>query len=249
MGLFDMLGDSLRGASKSVQKSREAAIRNSEKMLKIYHLMCQIKSKDVTTIDWNADGTKLATGSYDGQARVWSTKGDLLATLAGHKGPIFSLKWNTGGDLLLSGSVDKTAIVWDAATGAVKQQFAFHYAPTLDVDWRNSDTFATCSTDKLIHVCKVGETAPVRTFKGHRDEVFRNSWHIRCPTRGCRNKGIVTDGVVDKCTQCLEKAIRDAKSSRVAQPWVRVADSSTLQGEGSSPSSPATRTTTADDAC
>ena len=134
------------------------------------------KSKDVTTIDWNADGTKLATGSYDGQARVWSTKGDLLATLAGHKGPIFSLKWNTGGDLLLSGSVDKTAIVWDAATGAVKQQFAFHYAPTLDVDWRNSDTFATCSTDKLIHVCKVGETAPVRTFKGHRDEVNAIKW-------------------------------------------------------------------------
>ena len=133
-------------------------------------------SKDVTTIDWSGDGTKLATGSYDGQARVWNTKGDLLATLTSHKGPIFSLKWNTAGDLLLSGSVDKTAIVWDAATGVVKQQFAFHYAPTLDVDWRNRDTFATCSTDKLIHVCKVGDATPVRTFKGHRDEVNAIKW-------------------------------------------------------------------------
>jgi hypothetical protein len=45
MGLFDMLGDSLRGASKSVQKSREAAIRNSEKMLKIQRLKMDVQSK------------------------------------------------------------------------------------------------------------------------------------------------------------------------------------------------------------
>ena len=72
------------------------------------------KSKDVTTLDWNADGTLLATGSYDGQARIWDTEGKLLMSLKKHKGPIFSLKWNKKGDCLLSGSVDKTAIVWDA---------------------------------------------------------------------------------------------------------------------------------------
>jgi transducin (beta)-like 1 len=38
-----------------------------------------------------------------------------------------------------------TAIVWDAKTGEAKQQFAFHTAPTLDVDWRNNVSFATSS--------------------------------------------------------------------------------------------------------
>ena len=38
----------------------------------------------------------------------------------------------------------------------VRQQFEFHSAPTLDVDWRNNVSFATCSTDKMIYVCKVG---------------------------------------------------------------------------------------------
>ncbi|KAL1546912.1 WD40 repeat-containing protein HOS15 [Salvia divinorum] len=33
------------------------------------------KSEDVTTLDWNVDGTLLATGSYDGQARMWSKVG------------------------------------------------------------------------------------------------------------------------------------------------------------------------------
>jgi transducin (beta)-like 1 len=37
----------------------------------------------------------------------------------------------------------------------VRQQFEFHSAPTLDVDWRNNVSFATCSTDKMIYVCKV----------------------------------------------------------------------------------------------
>jgi len=33
------------------------------------------QSKDVTTLDWNGDGSLLATGSYDGIARIWSKDG------------------------------------------------------------------------------------------------------------------------------------------------------------------------------
>jgi WD40 repeat protein len=33
------------------------------------------KSKDVTTLDWNGEGTLLATGSCDGQARIWTLNG------------------------------------------------------------------------------------------------------------------------------------------------------------------------------
>ena len=41
--------------------------------------------QDVTTLDWNGDGTLLATGSYDGQARVWDGNGNLKLTLNKHK--------------------------------------------------------------------------------------------------------------------------------------------------------------------
>ena len=44
-------------------------------------------------------------------------------------------------------------------------------APTLDVDWRTNSTFATCSTDKMIYVCKLGDNQPIKTFAGHEDEV------------------------------------------------------------------------------
>ncbi|KAK9285085.1 hypothetical protein L1049_024270 [Liquidambar formosana] len=134
------------------------------------------KSKDVTTLDWNGEGTLLATGSYDGQARIWSTNGELRSTLSKHKGPIFSLKWNKKGDYLLTGSCDKTAIVWDVKAEEWKQQFEFHSGPTLDVDWRNNVSFATSSTDNMIYVCKIGENRPIKNFAGHQGEVNCVKW-------------------------------------------------------------------------
>ena len=49
-------------------------------------------------------------------------------------------------------------------------------APTLDVDWRNNNSFATCSTDKMIFVCKLGDTVPLKVFEGHQDEVNAIKW-------------------------------------------------------------------------
>lgn len=134
------------------------------------------EGRDVTTLDWNADGSLLGTGSADGAGRIWTLQGDLQNKLVGHGGPIFSLKWNRRGDLLVTSSVDHTAIVWHAATGQAQQRFAFHSAPCLDVDWRDDETFASCSTDMLCYVCRVGDAVPARTFRGHEDEVNGIKW-------------------------------------------------------------------------
>jgi len=136
------------------------------------------KNKDVTTLEWSSDGKLLATGSYDGVARVWSLNGSLVHTLRGHKGPIFSLKWNKTGNYLLSGSYDKTTIVWDVSSGSgfIKQQFEDHQAPALDVDWKDDSTFASCSTDKTVHICRVGAERPLKTYTGHTDEVNAVKW-------------------------------------------------------------------------
>jgi hypothetical protein len=49
-----------------------------------------------------------------------------------------------------SGSYDKRAIVWCAEKGIALKVFLLHSAPVLDVDWKDSDTFATCSSDMSI---------------------------------------------------------------------------------------------------
>lgn len=137
------------------------------------------KNKDVTTLEWSSDGELLATGSYDGIARVWSRHGALMFTLRKHTGPIFSLKWNKGGNYVLSGSYDKTAIVWDvseAKDDPVVQQFVHHNDPVLDVDWRDNDMFASCSTDRTVHIYRVGQSNPVKIYEGHDDEVNAVKW-------------------------------------------------------------------------
>lgn len=65
-------------------------------------------NKDVTSLDWNSAGSLLATGSYDGFARIWTTTGKLERTLGQHKGPIFALKWNKSGNYILSAGKLKT---------------------------------------------------------------------------------------------------------------------------------------------
>jgi transducin (beta)-like 1 len=139
-------------------------------------------------LEWSTDGLLLATGSYDGFARVWDRKGTLLHTLRGHSGPIFSLKWNRKGTFLLSGSYDKTIIVWDinrdggpdkengAYAHYIVHQFNDHEAPALDVDWKNDTTFASCSSDRTVHIYNIDANAPLKIYKGHKDEVNAVKW-------------------------------------------------------------------------
>uniref|UniRef100_A0A0A9XQ00 F-box-like/WD repeat-containing protein TBL1XR1 n=2 Tax=Lygus hesperus TaxID=30085 RepID=A0A0A9XQ00_LYGHE len=133
-------------------------------------------NKDVTSLDWNCEGTLLATGSYDGYARIWRTDGRLASTLGQHKGPIFALKWNKRGNYILSAGVDKTTIIWDAPSGQCTQQFSFHSAPALDVDWQTNTSFASCSTDQCIHVCRLNVEKPIKSFQGHTNEVNAIKW-------------------------------------------------------------------------
>ncbi|KAG7256419.1 hypothetical protein CRUP_002329 [Coryphaenoides rupestris] len=106
-------------------------------------------NKDVTSLDWNSDGTLLATGSYDGFARIWTKDGNLASTLGQHKGPIFALKWNKKGNSILSAGVDK-----------------------------NNTTFASCSTDMCIHVCRLGSDRPLKTFQGHTMGYGYAAWRV-----------------------------------------------------------------------
>lgn len=53
----------------------------------------------------------MATGSYDGVARLWTIGGELKSTLIRHRGPIFALKWNSKGNYIVTGGVDKVRVI------------------------------------------------------------------------------------------------------------------------------------------
>ncbi|KAF3561913.1 hypothetical protein DY000_02011736 [Brassica cretica] len=162
------------------------------------------KSKDVTTLDWNCQGTLLATGSCDGQARIWTTNGDLISTLSKHKGPIFSLKWNKKGDYLLTGSVDRTAVVWDVKAEEWKQQFEFHsetrpvktfaghQGEVNCVKWDPTGTLlASCSDDSTAKIWNVKQHNFVHDLRDHTKEIYTIRWSPTGPGTNNPNKPLI----------------------------------------------------------
>jgi len=134
------------------------------------------QNKDVTVCAWNHQGTLLASGSGDGYVRVWTPSGELKLSLVAHKATIFSLKWNQKGNCLLTASVDQLAIVWDIESGTPKQKFDHHKGGVLDIDWRDDTSFVSCGADNVIHYCRVGGKEPIRTFRGHKEDVNAILW-------------------------------------------------------------------------
>jgi len=54
-------------------ESGPEAERNTQwHQLEHFNASSNEKAKDVTTLDWNSEGSLLATGSYDGHARIWN---------------------------------------------------------------------------------------------------------------------------------------------------------------------------------
>lgn len=177
----DLLASGSGDSTARIWNLKDGTNKDNIKHLELRHCIQQggtqvPSNKDVTSLDWNSEGTKLATGSYDGYARLWSSNGDLISTLGQHKGPIFALKWNKQGNYILSAGVDKSTIIWDSVSGEPTQQFIHHNAPALDVDWKDNESFASCSTDMFIHLCKLGSNKPIKTFRGHTNEVNAIKW-------------------------------------------------------------------------
>ncbi|DBA92963.1 TPA: Transducin (beta)-like 1 X-linked receptor 1 [Trebouxia sp. C0005] len=133
------------------------------------------KSSVVECMDWQSDGTMLATGSMDGWIRVWNKSGQLLQTLKGHGSAVTCLKFSRHTNLLLSGSFDKAAIVWQADTGVQMQRITAHTGSVCCVAWKDDHQFATASADHVIHL-HAGDQACTATLKGDATDLTQLTW-------------------------------------------------------------------------
>jgi len=69
----------------------------------------------VLWVNFNPDGSLLATASLDGTAKVWEvSSGRELFTLAGHQAHVSAVLFNPDGSSLATGSADGTARIWNA---------------------------------------------------------------------------------------------------------------------------------------
>ena len=131
--------------------------------------------KDITVASWSPCGKFLATGCYDGLVRVWDAQGNTRHVLTEHQGPVFSVEWSKSGTHILTAGHDARVIVWNSATGAIVKVIKMHSLPVMDVDWKDNDIFATCSSDKTIVLGSISG-ADGKALLGHQSEVNVVRW-------------------------------------------------------------------------
>ncbi|GMH82333.1 hypothetical protein TL16_g09222 [Triparma laevis f. inornata] len=163
------------------------------------------KNKDVTTLEWSPDGTKLATGSYDGVARVWDYlvpasvwDSKPMVRFEGHVDEVNAVKWDPSGNLLASCSDDGTAKIWayepniiatksDTTTGAKPiQDFTLHSKEIYTIKWSptgpgssNPDKplmLATASFDNTVRLWNAKTGECVHTLARHTQPVYSISF-------------------------------------------------------------------------
>lgn len=108
--------------------------------------------KEINSISFNADGSKIITSSSDKTVKIWDTKtGNLIATLKKHEDIIVTAVFNKKGDKVLTASKDNSAIVWDAQTGVSLNQVSLYTSRVVSVSFNaNGDRVATVGSDGTV---------------------------------------------------------------------------------------------------
>jgi WD40 repeat protein/serine/threonine protein kinase len=131
----------------------------------------------VLSVSWSPDGTRLATGSWDGTAKVWdAASGRELLTVRGFGGQVFSVAFSPDGKLA-SGSWDGTAKIWDAAGGRGPLNFESHTGRVTCVSWSpDGKRLATASADDTARIWDAAGGGELLTLQGHTSPVHPIVW-------------------------------------------------------------------------
>ncbi len=121
-------------------------------------------------IAFNPDGGLLASGSSNGQVRIWDAKdGKLLSVCEGHpsEGSVWALSFSPNGRHLASGSRDRTIRLWDIKTGRSvrifresERVFNLKFSP-------NSHLLASDGGGQDVSLWDVERGQRIRTLQGH----------------------------------------------------------------------------------
>lgn len=139
----------------------------------------------------SADGTMIATGSWDHSAKIWNAKtGHAIRKLdGGHTGYINSVEFSADGRELLTASDDGSALIWNVATGKPEgPAFDGHstrlFSATFSPDGK---IVLTANGDGTAQTWDRATQTLLKTFKGH-------EYAVLCAQFSADGKRVVTGG-------------------------------------------------------
>ncbi|QDU93690.1 WD40 repeat domain-containing protein [Lignipirellula cremea] len=121
---------------------------------------------EIKALAFNADNTRLASGSTDGTARVWSlvdAKFPETATFAEHGAAVTTVAFSSDGVQVVSGAANNTLKAWTAADGLLAADFTGHTGPLVGVFKTATQQIISVAADKTLRVWNPTGGAAVAT--------------------------------------------------------------------------------------
>jgi len=176
---------------------------------------------------FSSDGTVLATGSWNGELKLWNLADGTLIRAFGDAGEVISLAFSPNGEVLATSSWEGGLDLWDAASGRKLSSLPGHTARVWDVGFApDGKTLATTSSDQTIRIWNTATYELKTILRGHGNEV----WSVAF---SADSKTLVT-GSKDETIKTWDNSSEPRVSAipGVSPPVVFSKDGKTLAGLG-----------------
>ncbi len=121
---------------------------------------------EFTSATFDASGSRIATATTDGTARIWdSTTGKELFCLV-HGDVVNQVTFLPGGDRILTASQDGTAAIWNSLNGDRLAVLPHPVSVAVAVSLSSDNLVATASTDGWVRIWDVSRPASIASIGG-----------------------------------------------------------------------------------
>ena len=180
-GIDDVLGMQELLAALAIPSAHHGA--TSPLLTALYQERDLLKVIDVpegvSSVTYNTDGTRIASGSPDHTVRLWdAATGAPVGQPLHHDDAVTSVAFSPDGTRIASGSADKTVRLWDAGTGEPVGQPLRHDHPVTSVAFSPDGTrIASASYDKTIRLWDATEGREIGVLRGHESPALVVAFH------------------------------------------------------------------------
>ena len=124
------------------------------------------------------DGTRIATASDDGAARVWNTAtGDEIAVLGRHERFVSRASFSTDGSRIVTWSAEGTGRVWNAKTGEEVAILSGHEGQVGAARFSpNGSRLVAVSDSRAVHLWDARTGEEVAILSGHSGQILTASF-------------------------------------------------------------------------